>query len=171
MLDFDFTQFDDIKFAKEFKEDSVREIIISSLLKKLGFKLKDSKEAIESRLQCQLSHNKKADFQIGSNKKIEADLTPDYTLYVDSKMYCILDAKAPSVNIDKGSDAYNQVVSYAVGFDCKFFALCNGKRFIVYELSNIVLDIDLKELDSKFSILQRFFLKEEIQKAQTSKKP
>ena len=63
------------------------------------------------------------------------------------------------------------MVSYAVGFDCKFFALCNGKRFIVYELSNIVLDIDLKELDSKFSILQRFFLKEEIQKAQTSKKP
>ena len=63
------------------------------------------------------------------------------------------------------------MVSYAVGFDCKFFALCNGKRFIVYEISNIVLDIDLKELDSKFSILQNFFLKEEIQKAQISKKP
>ncbi|MDY5950496.1 MULTISPECIES: DNA methyltransferase [Helicobacter] len=171
MLDFDFTQFDNKEFLQNFKEDSVRELIIAPLLKKLGFRLKDSKQALESRLECQLSHNKKADFQIGSNKKIEADLTPDYTLYVDSKMYCILDAKAPHKDIGKGSDAYNQVVSYAVGFDCKFFALCNGKRFIVYELSNIVFDIDLKELDSKFSILQSFFLKEEIQKAQTSKKP
>ena len=171
MLSFDFTQFDDIEFAKEFKEDSVREFIISPLLKELGFKLKDSKQALESKLQYKLSLNTKADFQIGSNKLVEAHLTPDYTLYVDSKIYCILDAKAPHKDISKVSDAYKQVVSYAVGFDCKFFALCNGKRFIVYEISNIVLDIDLKELDYKFSILQSFFLKEEIQKTQISKKP
>ena len=171
MLDFDFTQFDDEEFRKDFKEDSVRELLIAPLLQGLGFRLKDSKEAKESRLQHKLSNNTKADFQIGSNKKVEADLTPDYTLYVDSKMYCILDAKAPSVNIEKGSEAYKQVVSYAVGFDCKFFALCNGRRFIIYELSSVVLDIDLQELDSKFSVLQGFFLQEETQNPQTSKKP
>ena len=42
MLDFDFTQFDNKEFLQNFKEDSVRELIIAPLLKKLGFRLKDS---------------------------------------------------------------------------------------------------------------------------------
>ena len=115
----------------DFKEDSVRELIIAPLLGKLGFVYKDDKNP--KKLEMLLSQRQKTEFKIGSNKDIKADLVPDYTLYVDSQPHCVLDAKAPKINISKESEAEKQVLSYVFGFKTPFYALCNGKSFVLYE--------------------------------------
>ena len=81
----------------DFKEDSVQGFIIVPLLIKLGFVHKDDKNP--KKLKMLLSQRQKTEFKIGSNKDIKADLIPDYTLYVDLKPHCVLDAKAPKINI------------------------------------------------------------------------
>lgn len=115
----------------DFKEDSVRELIIAPLLGKLGFVYKDDKNP--KKLEMLLSQRQKTEFKIGSNKDIKADLIPDYTLYVDSKPHCVLDAKSPKIDISKESKAQKQVLSYVFGFKTPFYALCNGKSFVLYE--------------------------------------
>ena len=130
MLDFDFTQFDNENFRKEFKEDSVREFIIAPLLQGLGFKT-------QGKLTLKLSKTLKTPTIIGSNKKIDAQdlITPDYVLYVDSKPHCVLDAKAPDKNISPSSDNERQVFYYAINKEVKapYYALCNGIEFMLFE--------------------------------------
>lgn len=168
MLDFDFTLLEN----EDFKEDSVREFIIAPLLAKLGFEIKNDKTP--QKLEMILSKSKKAEFKIGSNKKLEANLTPDYLLYKNQKIYCILDAKAPNENIQKDSGAYKQAQSYAIAFECEYFSLCNGWQLSIFALSGkIILDIDLKnELEAKFKDLLAFFEGESVTiKSLQNKKP
>ena len=167
MLTFDFSALEN----EDFKEDSVREFVIAPLLKELGFVLKDDKNP--RKLEMILSKRERADFKIGSNKKIAADLMLDYTLYVDSKIYCVLDAKAPSVVIDKGSESYKQALSYAVGFNAKYFALCNGCRLVLFRLEGqeILLDVDLEhELQEKWNLLRMYLCGEKITSRKREKK-
>ena len=159
MFDFDFGLLEN----EDFKEDSVREFVVLPLLQSLGFVLKDDKNP--SRLQMILSKRERADFKIGSNKKIEADLMPDYALYVDSKIHCVLDAKAPRIDVAKGSEAYKQALSYAVGFKAKFFALCNGYTFMLFRLEGqeVVLELDLQnDLRDKWNLLRAYLGDEAI---------
>ena len=162
MLSFDFTQFYDIEFAKEFKEDSVREFIISPLLKELGFKLKDSKE---NKLEIRLSQTLTTATILGSNKKIEAKdlITPDYVLYVDSKPHCVLDAKALHISIESSSKAERQVFYYAINKEIKasYYALCNGKNFIIFSTNGqeILESFSCKELfenENKLKLLKQY---------------
>ena len=155
MFKFDFAALEN----EDFKEDSVREFVVAPLLQSLGFVLKDDKNP--SRLQMILSKRERADFKIGSNKKIEADLMPDYALYVDSKIHCVLDAKAPKVSITKNSEAEKQVLSYVLHFKSPLYALCNGHKFLLFEMpqQNLLLDIDLKETttqDHYFLLLKQY---------------
>ena len=194
MPHFDFAKLNNESFKKDFKEDSVREFIISPLLKELGFVLKatqditnfeekdskhvqldsarldsiglDSKTAQDQdseykkikkesesnnktspRLDMQLSLRDKAKLQIGSNKKLEADFVPDYTLFIDSKIHCIVDAKAPNVRITKDSKAYQQALLYATHFKAPYFGLCNGLEFRLFSISGqeTLLEITLKD--------------------------
>ena len=130
MITFDFTQFKNADFVSNFKEDSVRKFIIDPLLDKIGFVLKDAKNP--KKLEMKLSEEREADIRIGSNKNIKTRLIPDYTLYVDSKLHCILDAKAAKINIEKGSEAFKQALSYATNFNAHYFALCNGLKFNLF---------------------------------------
>ncbi|MDE7197207.1 MAG: type I restriction enzyme HsdR N-terminal domain-containing protein [Helicobacter sp.] len=159
MFDFDFGLLEN----ENFKEDSVREFVVAPLLQSLGFVLKDDKNP--SRLQMILSKRERADFKIGSNKKIEADLMPDYALYVDSKIHCVLDAKAPRIDVAKDSEAYKQALSYAVGFKAKFFALCNGYTFMLFRLEGqeVILELDLQnDLQEKWNLLRAYLGDEAI---------
>lgn len=142
---------------EDFKEDSVREFVISPLLSGLGFAPKNDKKP--NPLEMLLSKSKKAKFKIGSNKKLEAEVTPDYLLYKNQKIYCILDAKNPNENIQKDSEHYKQAQSYAIAFECEYFALCNGRKLNIFALSGkIILEMDLKnELEAKFKDLLAFF--------------
>ena len=138
-----------------FKEDSVREFIIAPLLQRLGFVARGK----DSALEVQLSMRDRAKFQVGSNKEVEADFMPDYTLFVNNEIHCILDAKAPSESIAKDSRAYRQVLGYATHFKTPFFALCNGIEFKLFSIlgQEVALEIQLEsELESKFALLKQY---------------
>lgn len=167
MLGFDFTQFNDEKFKTDFKEDSVREFIIAPLLKYLGFlpKGKESQtpdsytNTQQHSLEMQLSLRIKGNIQIGSNKSLEADFIPDYTLFINSHIHCILDAKAPKQNINKESKNYQQVLLYATHLKAPYFGLCNGLEFKLFSIAKqeLLLEIDLeKELEAKFELLKQY---------------
>lgn len=143
--------------SKDFKEDSVRAFIIDKILEALGFVLKNDKKP--QKLEMVLSKTLKAQIQIGSNTTIQKDLTPDYMLFVESKAHCILDAKAPNVKIHKDSKAEKQAKSYLLAYPSPFYALCNGKSFVLFkaDTQETLLEIDIeKELNSKFNALKNF---------------
>lgn len=143
--------------SKGFKEDSVRAFIIDKILEALGFVLKNDKKP--QKLEMVLSKTLKAQIQIGSNTTIQKDLTPDYMLFVEGKAHCILDAKAPNVKIHKDSKAEKQAKSYLLAYPSPFYALCNGKSFVLFkaDTQETLLEIDIeKELNSKFNALKNF---------------
>jgi hypothetical protein len=112
----------------EFKEDSVREEIILPIIKGLGYSPDRPNQIIRSR---KLLH---PFVSIGSKRK-EIFIIPDYLFEVNGKPTWILDAKAPSESIIK-SIHVEQAYSYAIHSEVrvKFFALCNGKEFVLYNL-------------------------------------
>ncbi|MGI0440033.1 DNA methyltransferase [Helicobacter himalayensis] len=118
---------------KDFKEDSVRELLIAPLLKALGFHLRDKENP--KALEMTLSQKITSPTILGSNEKIALTRFPDYVLYVDSKPHCVLDAKAPKVKIDFQSKAERQAFYYAINPELKapFYALCNGLEFNLFE--------------------------------------
>lgn len=143
--------------SKDFKEDSVRAFIIDKILETLGFVLKNDKKP--QKLEMVLSKTLKAQIQIGSNTTIQKDLTPDYMLFVEGKAHCILDAKAPNVKIHKDSKAEKQAKSYLLAYPSPFYALCNGKIFVLFkaDTQETLLEIDIeKELNSKIDTLKNF---------------
>lgn len=143
--------------SKDFKEDSVRAFIIDKILEALGFVLKNDKKP--QKLEMVLSKTLKTQIQIGSNTTIQKDLTPDYMLFVEGKAHCILDAKAPNVKIHKDSKAEKQAKSYLLAYPSPFYALCNGKSFVLFkaDTQETLLEIDIeKELNSKLNALKNF---------------
>ena len=134
---FDFALLDN----EDFKEDSVREFIIAPILARLGFVVKNDKSP--QKLEMLLSKTLKAQIQIGSNKSIDTDLTPDYLLCVGGKNACVLDAKSPKIDISKGSKAQKQALSYMLAFETSLYALCNGKVLIIYETAKQKIKLDL----------------------------
>ena len=151
-FDFSLLQSDD------FNEISVCQAIINPILQALGFVIKNPKSP--QPLEMKLAEGRKMDIQLGTHAANPVNLIPDYVLYRAQKEFCILDAKAPSEKIHKDGKHYKQAQSYALGFECDFFALCNGKEFVIYKFGSgeIVLQIDIeKELNAKFAALQGFF--------------
>lgn len=143
--------------SKDFKEDSVRAFIIDKILEALGFVLKNDKKP--QKLEMVLSKTLKTQIQIGSNTTIQKDLTPDYMLFVEGKAHCILDAKAPNVKIHKDNKAEKQAKSYLLAYPSPFYALCNGKSFVLFkaDTQETLSEIDIeKELNSKFNALKNF---------------
>lgn len=167
LQNFDFTLLEN----EDFKEDSVREFIIAPILARLGFVVKNDKSP--QKLEMILSKTLKAQIQIGSNKSIDTDLTPDYLLCVNGKNACVLDAKSPKIDISKGSKAQKQALSYMLAFETSLYALCNGRAFIVFNAQGVVLEVDLQnELDSKFGELSQVLTgQKEQEPQQNAKKP
>jgi DNA modification methylase len=109
---------------KEFKEDSVREVIILPLLKAMGY---EEKNIIRSKT---LQHPY---LTIGSKRK-PVTLIPDYALKIDKSYVWILDAKSPGEPIKTGKHV-EQAFSYACHPEIRsnFFALCNGHEFSLFK--------------------------------------
>ena len=107
----------------DFKEDSVREVIILPILKELGYQ------------QSNIVRSKTLEhpfLKIGSKKR-KINLVPDYALKVENNFAWVLDAKAPDQKV-KDSDHVEQVYSYATHPEIRstYFALCNGLEFALY---------------------------------------
>ncbi len=127
-----------IKNNPDFKEDSVREIIILPILKALGY----NNNTIER------SKSLKHPFLKTGSKKRPINLIPDYLLKVENNYAWTLDAKAPNEKI-VNSDNVEQVYSYAMHPEIRstYFALCNGIDFAVYRISNTNQPVLLFSID------------------------
>lgn len=112
----------------EFQEDSVREELIIPIIRGLGYSADKPNQIIRSR---KLIH---PFVSIGSKRK-NIYLIPDYLFEVNGKAAWILDAKSPNEDIVK-SKHVEQAYSYAIHSEVRvnFFALCNGKEFILYDI-------------------------------------
>ncbi len=141
--------FKNLENREDFKEDSVREIVILPILKELGYgqeNIQRSKNLLHPYLK------------VGSNRK-KITLIPDYLLKVGNNYAWVLDAKAPNQKIVNDENV-EQVYSYAIHPEIRttFFALCNGKEFSVYRTNSTnvpVLFFNLEELDIYFPTLKK----------------
>ncbi len=119
LFQFDFSQLN----SPDFKEDSVREVLILPLLQQLGY---EQSQIIRSK---SLQH---PFLKVGSKKR-KITLIPDYLLKVADNYAWVLDAKAPNEEIKSG-DNVEQVYSYSIHPEVrsKFFVLCNGRAFSLF---------------------------------------
>ncbi len=107
----------------DFKEDSVREVIILPILHALGY---TQQNIVRSKT---LQHPY---LKIGSKKR-PVNLVPDYALKVENNFAWVLDEKAPNQKIIN-DDNVEQVYSYATHPEIRsnYFALCNGLEFSLF---------------------------------------
>ncbi|MFK5970288.1 MAG: type I restriction enzyme HsdR N-terminal domain-containing protein [Candidatus Marithrix sp.] len=145
LSNFDFAQLS----SSDFKEDSVREVLIMPILQKLGY---DNQHIVRSKT---LEH---PFIKIGSKKR-KIKLIPDYLLKVADNYAWVLDAKAPTEEIKTG-EHIEQVYSYAIHPEVrtKYFALCNGYEFVVFrpDTENPVLSFHLAEIQYHWETLQNY---------------
>lgn len=142
----------------DFKEDSVREVIISPILKALGYT--DATIVRSKRLQHPY-------LKIGTGKKRPISLIPDYSLKVEQSFAWVLDAKSPIININEENNI-EQVYSYASHPDIRstYFALCNGLFFSVYKreaTNSPILYFRVEEIDNYWEFLKKYLSPESFQ--------
>lgn len=138
--------FDNFDFSllrsKLVKEDTVREELISPLLKALGYSLSSNHQIIRS---FALLHP----YVYIGTKKNNIKIIPDYLLIIDGKHKWILDAKGPSENTLSGKNV-EQAYSYAIHPEIRasIYALCNGHQLAIFNINNTepVLIVNLKDL-------------------------
>ncbi|MFM2063697.1 MAG: hypothetical protein RLZZ507_3368 [Cyanobacteriota bacterium] len=145
--DFDLSS---LKHNSDFKEDSVREVIILPILKALGY----------TEINIVRSKTLQHPFLKIGSKKRPINLIPDYVLKVENNFAWVLDAKAPNENIKSG-DHIEQVYSYATHPEIRsnYFALCNGVEFSIFKTTatNIpVLFFSLDEIEYHWEKLTQY---------------
>jgi 16S rRNA G966 N2-methylase RsmD len=134
----------------DFKEDSVREIIILPILKKLGY----------TRENIIRSKNLQHPVLRTGSKSRPIRLVPDYVLKVGNNYAWVLDAKAPNEKI-VNNDNVEQVYSYAFHSEIRsnYFALCNGLEFSLFRTSDPgspILYFRLDEIEQHWQALKRY---------------
>ena len=147
-----FTDFDPALFDDpEFKEDSVREVIITPLLNRLGYTPSGSNRVVRSK---SLNHP----FIYAGTRKVPVTLIPDYTLFSDRDVLLIIDAKRPTEDV-LGRANVQQAYSYAIHPEIRsqHFALCNGKSLVVFNVDNNIplLFILFPEFDSRWDEVEQ----------------
>ncbi|MDR1924991.1 MAG: type I restriction enzyme HsdR N-terminal domain-containing protein [Planctomycetaceae bacterium] len=147
---FNFPNFSAITNNSDFKEDSVREIIVLPILKKLGYK---QENIVRSKT---LEH---PFLKIGSQKR-KVNLIPDYLLKVENSFVWVLDAKAPNQKITTG-DNLKQVYCYAAHPEirCNYFALCNGLEFSLFRTNDYdvpILFFRIEDIDQNWDKLKQY---------------
>jgi len=123
---FNFSLLDDPRF----KEESVREELISPLIKRLGYANSGNTQVIRN-------HGLKHPFvSIGSSRR-NITVIPDYLMKIAEKPAWVLEAKSPFEYINQTKHA-EQAYSYAIHPEIRvnYFALCNGREFILYNISD-----------------------------------
>lgn len=106
-----FPNFDPQLFSDpNFKEDSVREVIIAPILTRLGYHPTGSQSVIRSK---NLVHP----FIYVGTRRHPVTIIPDYTLYFNGKPVLILDAKSPLESVTSTANV-QQAYSYAIHPEC-----------------------------------------------------
>jgi 16S rRNA G966 N2-methylase RsmD len=141
----------------DFKEDSVREVVILPILKALGYQQGD---IIRSKT---LKH---PFLKIGSKKKRPIKLIPDYCLQVANNFAWVLDAKSPHEGVID-PDNIEQVYSYSSHpeIQSKYFAICNGLEFALFRMSSTtpVLQFSVDEIEYHWGLLTKLLSPDSFQ--------
>lgn len=150
--------FSSLQSNTEFKEDSVREVIILPLLKELGYKEEniDRSKTLKDPI-----------LKLGSNKKIPIKYYPDYSLKVENSYAWVLDAKSPNESVTS-QDNIEQVYCYAYHKEIRstYFALCNGVNFALYRTQSAeepIFLFNLDEIDYHYDKLKMFLSPDSFQ--------
>lgn len=155
LKEFDFTVLNEQTFG----EDSVREEIITPILKALGYSASGTNKIVRS---PKLQH---PFVSIGSARH-KVSLIPDYLMKVNQRNAWILEAKAPNESIIKTAHV-EQAYGYAVHSEilAKHFVLCNGKEFALYSIGEqklLQLHFSIYELPIYWSSIKRILSPETI---------
>jgi len=142
----------------DFKEDSVREVVILPILKQLGYS------------QANIVRSKTLEhpfLKVGSNKKIPIKLIPDYIMKVEGSFAWVLDAKAPNHSVVDYENV-EQVYCYASHPEIRstYFALCNGLEFALYRreyTGTPVFFFSLDEIEHYWEEFERFLSPDSFQ--------
>jgi hypothetical protein len=136
----------------EFKEDSVRELVIAPILGRLGYLPSGSTRVTRSK---SLQH---PFIRVGTRKHPVTTI-PDYTIYVDDKPLFVLDAKAPNQEV-LADDHLQQAYSYAIHPEirCEEFGLCNGRELVLFNTRQAepMLQLCFEEFESKWGDIEKF---------------
>lgn len=139
--------------SKWVKEDTVREELISPLLKALGYSISGNHRIIRS---FALPHP----YVYIGTKKNNIKIIPDYLLMIDDKHKWILDTKGPSENILSGKNV-EQAYSYAIHPEIRasVYALCNGHQIAIFNINKTdpVLIFNLKDLSRNLNELKKYY--------------
>jgi hypothetical protein len=136
----------------QFKEDSVREVIIAPMLARLGYFPSGIAQVIRSRELIN-------PFIYAGRRKHPVKMIPDYTLLFQDRPILILDDKRPSENIISIASV-QQAYSYAIHpeIKCHHFALCNGKELVVFDVdhSKPLLLVSFVDFESKWLEIESY---------------
>lgn len=137
--------------SPDFKEDSVREELITPLLHALGYQARGEFQILRSKA---LVH---PFVSIGS-KRHKVNIFPDYLLKIKKDFAWVLDAKSPDQKIVSDTNV-EQVYSYAIHPEVRveLYALCNGRELVAYHISHIepVLKVSLQGIESRWSEIEK----------------
>jgi hypothetical protein len=130
-----------------FKEDAVREEIVTPLLKELGYSAAGKDRIVRSKpLVHPFVH-------IGTIQR-KINIIPDYLLEIESKFMWVLDAKAPGEEILHGPNV-EQAYSYAIHKDVRvpIYALCNGNELVAFHVSQQepILHVSIRDFERRWN--------------------
>lgn len=135
----------------DFKEDSVRELIIAPLLAKLGFGPVGTTRVARSK-------SLQNPFIRAGTRNHPVTTIPDYTLYVNDKPKFVLDAKGPNEDLLR-FDHIQQAYSYAIHPEvrCEAFGLCNGRELVIFDVVSSIPQLHLKfsEFEEKWDEIEK----------------
>lgn len=146
---FDFSSLE----APTFKEDAVREEVISPLLWALGYSSTGPSRIVRSNT---LQHPY---VSIGSTRR-KISIIPDYVLFAGDRPRWVLEAKAPNERVDD-LDHLSQSYTYAIHREVRAdrYAVCNGHEFVLFHVADMSarprLRIPLRDLKSHWDSLQK----------------
>lgn len=136
----------------EFKEDSVRELIVAPILNRLGYSPHGATRVVRSKT---LSH---PFIRVGTRQH-PVKTVPDYTFIVDGRPALVLDAKRPTQPV-RNDGHLQQAYSYAIHPEvrCEEFALCNGRELAVYGVRATapLLELGFSEYESRWTDIEKF---------------
>jgi hypothetical protein len=136
----------------DFKEDSVRELVIVPMLLRLGYMPHGEARVMRSKTL------KQPFIRVGTRNH-PVTIIPDYTLLVKNKAALVLDAKGPGEGVIDPMHV-QQAYSYAVHPEirCREFALCNGRELAIYstEKAEPLLYLKFEEFESRWGDIERF---------------
>lgn len=136
----------------DFKEDSVRELVIVPILSQLGYLPHGEARVLRSKTLRQPF------IRVGTRNH-PVTIIPDYTLLVKDKPALVLDAKGPNEGVLDPMHV-QQAYSYAVHPElrCREFALCNGRELAIFstDQADPLLHVVFEEFESRWGEIVKY---------------